>query len=73
MEIFTTFFSWLIQFLPKSPFQSVIASLGSIPYLAQLNWFLPVTEIIAVMQLWLVAVGLYYLYSAVMRFIGLIA
>lgn len=70
--LFKKFFSWVIQFLPSSPFQSFIASVGSIPYLAELNWFFPVSECLAVMQVWLTAVALYFLYSAIMRFIGLI-
>lgn len=73
MEIFTTFFNWLCSFLPKSPFQSFISAIPGIPYLAELNWFFPVSECLAVMQLWLTAVALYYLYSAIMRFIGLIS
>lgn len=72
MDIFVQFFSWLTGFLPKSPFQSFIAAIPNIPYLAEFNWFFPVAEVIAVMQAWLVAVGLYFLYSAIMRFIRII-
>lgn len=73
MELFTKFFSWLLKFLPTSPFQSFISAIPNIPYLAELNWFFPVSECLAVMQLWLTVVALYYLYSVIMRFIGLIA
>lgn len=62
----------VLQFLPGSPFQSFINSFTEIPALAYLNYFVPIAEMIAIGQAWLVCVGLFYLYSAVMRFVKLI-
>lgn len=73
MDEFTKFFTWLLNFLPHSPFQSLIANIDNIPYLAEFNWFFPVTEIISVMEVWLTAVALFYLYSAIMRFVKIIS
>lgn len=71
--LFEKLFTWLTSFLPTSPFRNFIAAISEIPYLAEFNWFFPVSECLAIMQLWLTAVALYYLYSAIMRFIGLIS
>ena len=70
--IFSTLFLSIIDFLPNSPFQQFISSVGNIPYLNYLNWFVPVSEIIIVLQVWLSAVTIYYMYMAIMRFIRLL-
>lgn len=62
----------ILQFLPASPFQSFIASFAEIPGLGYLNYFVPVGEMIAIGQAWLVCIGIFYLYQAVMRFANLI-
>ena len=72
VSIFNQVYTWLIGFLPSSPFQSFINAIGNIPYLAELNWFFPVSECIAVMQAFLAVVVVYYTYQAIMRFVHLI-
>lgn len=62
----------ILKFLPDSPFQSFLASFAQIPGLGYLNYFVPVGEMIAIGQAWLVCVGIFYLYQAVMRFAKLI-
>lgn len=58
--------------LPSSPFTAFIGSLEELPYLSTLNWFLPVSEMIAVIQAWLFAVTAYYVISLVARWIKII-
>lgn len=70
--IFLTLWSAIINFLPGSPFQAIIGNLSGVPYMAELNWFVPVHEFIIVIEVWLTAVALYYMYSAIMRFIRLL-
>lgn len=70
--IFNQLYVWLMSFLPNSPFQALILSIGAIPYLKIFNWFIPVAEVLAIMETWLIAVGIYYLYQAIMRYIHLI-
>ena len=70
--IFTSLFMTIINFLPDSPFQQFIGTVRRIPYLKYLNWFVPVAEIIIVLQVWLSAVVIYYTYMAIMRFIRLL-
>lgn len=62
----------ILNVLPRSPFRGFIDSIPNLPGLPWLNWFFPVSECLAVMALWLVAVALFYVYSVVMRWIKLI-
>lgn len=72
LDIFNTLWSAIISFLPGSPFKAIIANLSGVPYMAELNWFFPVHECVIVVEVWLTAVALYYVYSAIMRFIKLL-
>lgn len=62
----------VIEVLPRSPFRDFIGSFASLPYLGWLNWFFPVGDCLVVMGVWLGAVGLFYLYSIVMRWLKMI-
>lgn len=70
--IFVGLLALVMAFLPGSPFEIVTNSVMTLPYLNYLNWFFPVSECVAVMEVWIVAVGIYYLYSAIMRWIKII-
>lgn len=70
--IFLALLALVMSFLPASPFQTVTNAIMEIPYLQYLNWFFPVTECIAVLEVWLSAIVIYYLYSAIMRWIKII-
>lgn len=59
----------LVSVLPLSPFQEYIAYFQSLPYIGWINWFLPVRGYFIVWGSWLSAVGLYYLYSAILRWL----
>lgn len=72
LDMFNTLWSAIISFLPGSPFKAIIANLSGIPYMAELNWFFPVHECVIVVEVWLTAVALYYVYSAIMRFIKIL-
>ena len=62
----------ILDVLPLSPFQDFIAEFQSLPYLGWLNWLFPVGDCLVVMTAWLGAVGLFYLYSIVMRWVKMI-
>lgn len=59
---------FIFGLLPPSPFKlienSVIAE-----YLPTLNFFIPVAEILVIGQVWLSAVGVYYIYQIVLRWL----
>lgn len=52
--------------LPPSPFHAISNS-SVAPYLAGVNWIFPVSEMIAILQAWVVAVLVWYLASAALR------
>lgn len=71
--IFVIFGSFVISLLPESPFYGFISALDRLPYLQYVNWVLPVTEILAVLQVWLAAVSAYILISLVARWVKLVS
>ena len=68
-ELLTKFLDWVLALLPHSPFQSFIKACTDLPALGWLNWVIPIGQIIAICEAWLVAIGLFYLYSIVLRWI----
>lgn len=74
--LWNAFFEALSSVLPLSPFSSFIDSLefdsAFTTGLSWLNWFIPVSAFVSIILDWLVAVGLYFLYQAVMRWVGMI-
>lgn len=69
MEIVTQFFDWVLQLLPTSPFIKYINLLERVPFLNHLNWFIPISTFITIGQAWLVAIGIFYLYMVILRWI----
>lgn len=52
LDIFNQIFTWLYSILPHSPFRGFIDAIGDIPYLKYANWFLPITEVIVILEAW---------------------
>ncbi len=72
-EILDKFLAGVLKLLPLSPFAPYIDQLSALPFLGYLNWFIPVGTLVGIGTAWLTAIGLYYLYSVVMRWIKLIS
>lgn len=72
-EILDKFLSGLLSVLPLSPFTEIISSLGAMPFLGYLNWFIPIGAFLKIGSAWLAAIGLYYLYSVIARWVKLIS
>ena len=70
--VFEAFAQKLLQLLPLSPFSQFIDQFRNLPFLGYLNWFFPVGDCLKVMAAWLTAVGLFYLYSILMRWLKVI-
>ena len=68
-SIFDFFADTLKSVLPLSPFQQFISEIGSFEYLGWLNWFFPVGDCLKVLSAWLAAIGAFYLYSIILRWI----
>lgn len=62
----------VINLFPGSPFL-FIQNLASDPAMASilgmLNWFIPVYSFVAIMETWLIGVGIYYVYQIVLRWL----
>ncbi len=69
MEIVTKFLEPILKLLPTSPFRTFISAISDIPFLGYLNYFIPIDIFIAVGQAWLVSIGIFYLYSIILRWI----
>ena len=59
----------VLQLLPGSPFRGFIDSIAEIPYLGYLNYFIPVSDILALLAVWGAAVGVFYVSSVILRFV----
>lgn len=63
------FLTFAIALLPESPFTVFTMAIKNLPYLDVLNWFIPVSEIVAIGQAWLLAVTAFYIASLILRWI----
>lgn len=68
-SVFSFIKNFITSILPLSPFQEFIDRFRSIPFLGWLNWFVPVGEILTVLGVYLTAVGLFYGYSILLRWL----
>lgn len=67
--IYLIFGAFALALLPSSPFTAFTSAISSIPYLDILNWFIPVSEMIAVGEAWLVAITAFYVVSLILSWI----
>lgn len=60
---------YFILLLPHSPFRAFMGEFQKLPYLEYINYFIPIGSIIAITQAWAMAIGVYYVYSVVLRWL----
>lgn len=70
--LFGAFSETLVHALPLSPFAEFISSIGELPYLSWLNWVLPVGLFLKIGAAWLTAIGVFYAYMVVARWLKVI-
>jgi hypothetical protein len=66
----------LINIFPDSPFKAVIASIRtsySSELLGYINYFIPVSEMLAILSVWVTAIVMYYLVSIILRWVKAIS
>lgn len=68
-EIIGEFGGKIVSYLPQSPIARYLDSIGDLPYLSYLNWFIPVGSILTVCGTWLTCIAIYYLYSIILRWV----
>lgn len=73
-EFFTTIMDALkamgmaaIKFLPPSPFLKFMYAMESQDWLKYLNWIIPISSLVTIMEAWLVCVATFYIYQLVLR------
>ena len=71
-ELWNSFGDVITNILPMSPFRGFIQSIGQLPYLGWLNWFIPIQDLITIFGAWLGAVAIFYLYQIVLRWVKVI-
>lgn len=59
---------FVIGIFPDSPFR-MIEKAGFGDLLAKINFFIPVYEFVSIAQAWLIAIGVYYLWSVYARWV----
>ena len=64
--------SFLCGVLPNSPFK-IISNSPIAEYLPTLNYFLPISEAISILEVWLVCIASWYIYQIVLRWLKVIA
>lgn len=64
--------SVVVQALPGSPFQGLTALTIDNKWIGYLAYVVPVGAIVSTLEAWLVCIGVYYLYSVVMRWIKVV-
>lgn len=72
-EILDKFLQVVLSLFPLSPFTPVIQELASLPYLGYINWFMPIGDFIKIGTLWITAIGAYYAWSVIARWVKLLS
>lgn len=72
-ELLDKFLDVLLSLFPLSPFAPAIKDLASLPYLGYINWFVPVGDFIKMGTLWLTAIGAYYAWSVIARWVKILS
>lgn len=66
----------VLALLPESPFTMALDSLVADSFiskiLAMVNWFIPIYSWIAILEVWVAAVAVYYVYQVVLRWLNAI-
>lgn len=64
--------SFVLALLPSSPFTGFLYLVEEIPFLNYVNWILPVSEILAITETWLLVVTAYYGILYILNYTGLV-
>lgn len=56
-----------VRLLPPSPFLKFMNAMENQEWLRYLNWIVPISTFITIMEAWLVCVATYYMYQLVLR------
>ena len=57
----------VLALLPNSPFRSFIRTMEDNDILNAINWILPIADFIAILEVWLTAIAVFYVYMVILR------
>lgn len=60
---------WVFSFLPDSPFQQFLSNTPIADYLGYVAYFVDISFMVTVLDSWLAAIAIYYIYMAVLRWV----
>lgn len=67
-KLISVLFLAILNLLPSSPFQTTVdGAIYKLDFLSYLNWFIPFDNCLKVTRLWIVCIGIYYLYNFVKK------
>lgn len=64
----------VVELFPESPFVVLneMSNSDFYTWLKYLNWFIPVSSFVSILETWLLGIGIYYIYQIVLRWIKVI-
>lgn len=64
----------IVNLFPASPFLILdeLSTSEFYEWLRMLNWFIPINTFVGILEGWLVAVGIYYVYQIALRWVKVI-
>lgn len=63
VQAFNSILLHLLALLPGSPFREMVDTLDAFEFLGTLNWFIPFTDMVGMLELWTLAIGSYYAFK----------
>lgn len=69
IDIINGILSKVFFFLPVDPLKDGFDALTDNEWIQMLNWFIPVGEILTYVTIWIAAVGSFYVYQIILRWI----
>lgn len=64
--------SFVLALLPSSPFVGFSNLIASLPYLSYVNWFIPISEILVILESFLVVISVYYGLLYILNYVGVL-
>lgn len=69
---FSTILNAIFDILPKSPITFLSSNSSVTYYLSFVNWFVPIYLWMSILEAWLTAIAVYYVYQVILRWIKVI-
>jgi len=64
--------SWVVELLPDSPFTFFDSLTLDNTWMGYIAYIVPVQQILTLLTYWITAITLFYVYSAIMRFLKMV-